>query len=110
MGPPHTQSSPWLMISFWLCAALLGLSSILVALAALHWTRRASGLVVGGAVLCSYFNTFFDWDRFLIWQLLVMIGVQTGCLVVALVVARSLGCGLAFVDAGGDGKGNLRRT
>jgi hypothetical protein len=39
------------MISFGLCAALLGLSSILVALAALHWTRRASGLMAGVAVL-----------------------------------------------------------
>jgi hypothetical protein len=99
LGTPHTQSSPWLMISFGLCAALLGLSSILVALAALHWTRRASGLVVGVAVMGLFFNPFFDWDRFLIWQLLVMFGVQTGCVVIALVAARSLGCGLASVDA-----------
>jgi hypothetical protein len=56
LGPPHTQSSPWLMISFGLCAALLGLSSILVALAALHWTRRASGLVAGVAVLGLFFK------------------------------------------------------
>jgi hypothetical protein len=41
LGPPHTQASLSLMISFGLCAALLGLSSILAALAALHWTRRA---------------------------------------------------------------------
>jgi hypothetical protein len=101
LGPPHTQSSPWLMISFGLCAALLGLSSILVALAALHWMRRASGLVVGVALMGLFFNPFFDWDRFLIWQLLVMFGVQTGCLVVALVAARSLGFGLAFVDEEG---------
>jgi hypothetical protein len=105
LGPPHTQASPWLMISFGLCAALLGLSSILVALAALHWMRPASGLVVGVAALGLFFNPFFDWDRFLIWQFLVIIGVQTGCLVFALVGARSLGCRLVFVDAGGRWEG-----
>jgi hypothetical protein len=107
LGPPHTQASPWLMISFGLCAALLGLSSILVALAALHWTRRASGLVVGVAVLCLFFETYFDWDRFLIWQLLVMFGTQTGFLVVALTAAGLVGCGLAFVDDGGRLEGKL---
>ena len=105
LGPPHTQPSVWLMIAFALCA-LLGLSSILVALAALHWAWRASALVVGIAVLGSFFNPFFDWDRFLIWQLLVMLGVQTGCLVVSLVGARSLGWGLAFVDAAGPREGD----
>src|SRR5271166_3328755 len=80
LGPPHTQASLSLMISFGLCAALLGLSSILVALVALHWTRRASGLVAGVAVMGSFFNPFFDWDGFLICQLLVMFAVQTGCL------------------------------
>jgi len=108
LGPPHTQASLSLMISFGLSAALLGLSSILVALAALHWTRRASGLVAGVAVTGLCFNPFFDWDRFLIWQLLVMFGVQTGCLVVALLAARSLGCGLAFVDAGGRWNGKAQ--
>ena len=88
LGPPHTQASLSLMISLGLCAALLGLSSILVALAALHWTRRASGLVVGVAVVGLFFNPFFDWDGFLIWQLLVMFGVQTGCLVAALLAWR----------------------
>jgi hypothetical protein len=105
LGPPHTQASLCLMVSFGLCAALLGLSSILVALAALHWTRRASGMVVGVAVLGLFFNPFFDWDGFLIWQMLVIFGVQTGCLVFALVAARSLGCGLAFVDAAGRWEG-----
>ena len=105
LGAPHTQASLSLMISFGLCAALLGLSSILVALAALHWTRRASGLVAGLAVIGLFFNPFFDWDGFLIAQLLVMFGVQTVCLVVALIVARSLGCGLAFVDVGVNWKG-----
>ena len=52
-----------------------------------------------------FFNPFFDWDSFLIWQLLVMFGVQTGCLVVTLLAARSLGCGLAFVEAGGRWQG-----
>jgi hypothetical protein len=108
LGPPHTQASLNLMISFGLCAALLGLSSILVALAALHWTRRASGLVAGVALIGLFFNPFFDWDGFLISQLLVMFGVQTGCLAVALLAARSLGCGLAFVDAGGRWKGKPR--
>ena len=101
LGPPHTQASLSLMISFGLVAALLGLSSILVALAALHWTRRAAGLVAGVAVIGLFFNPFFDWDAFLICQLLVMFGVLTGCLVVALLAARSLGFGLAFVDADG---------
>jgi hypothetical protein len=112
LGPPHTQASPWLMISFGLCAALLGLSSILVAAAALHWTRRASGLVAGVAVLGFFFRAFFDWDQFLIWQLLVMFSVQTGCLVVALVAARLLGGRLAFVDDGGqsEGKPTSKRT
>jgi hypothetical protein len=86
------------MIAFGLCAALLGLSSILVAVAALHWTRRFAGLAVGFAVLESFLNRFFEWDAFLIWQLLVMFGVQTGCLVIILLTARSLGCGFASVD------------
>ena len=105
LGPPHTQASLSLMISFGLCAALLGLSSILVALATLHWTRRASGLVAGVAVMGLFFKPFFDWDGFLIWQLLVMYGTQTGCLVAALLAARSLGRGLAFVDAFGRWEG-----
>ena len=100
LGPPHTQASLSLMISLALCAALLGLSSILVALAALHWTRRASGMVAGVAVMGLFFNPFFDWDRFLIAQLLLMFSAQTGCLVVSLFGARSLGYGLAFVDDG----------
>jgi hypothetical protein len=107
LGPPHTQPSPWLMISFGLCAALLGLSSILVALAALHWTRRASALVVGVAALGLFFNPFFDWDRFLIWQVLVMLAVQTGCLIAALLAARSLGWRLASVDAPDQGNRQL---
>jgi hypothetical protein len=106
LGPPHTQASLSLMISFGLCAALLGLSSILVALAALHWTRQASGLVAGVAVMGLFFKPFFDWDGFLIWQLLVMFGAQTGFLVAALLAVRSLGSGLAFVDAEGRWRGN----
>ena len=39
LGPPHTQASLSLMISFALGAAVLGLSSILVALAALHFSQ-----------------------------------------------------------------------
>jgi hypothetical protein len=98
LGPPHTQASLSLMIAFGLCGALLGLSSILVAVAALHWTRRIAGLAVGVAVLDSFFNRFFEWDAFLVWQLFVMFGVQTGCLVVVLLTARLLGCGFASVD------------
>ncbi len=108
LGPPHTQASLSLMMSFGLCTALLGLSSILVALAAVHWTRRVSALVAGVAVMGLYFNPFFDWDQFLISQVLLMFGVQTGCLVVALLVARSLGCGLAVVDASGRWAGKPR--
>jgi hypothetical protein len=108
LGPPHTQASLSLMISFGLVAALLGLSSILVALAALHWTRRASGLVAGVALTGLFFNPFFDWDEFLISQLLLMFGAQTGCLVVSLLGARSLGYGPAFVDDGGRWKGEPR--
>jgi hypothetical protein len=108
LGPPHTQASLYLMIAFGLCTALLGLSSILVALAALHWSRRASALVTGVAVMGLFFNPFFDWDQFLVAQLLVGLGVQTGCLVVALLAARFFGCGLAFVDALGRSKGKPR--
>jgi hypothetical protein len=112
LGPPHTQASLSLMISFGLCAALLGLSSIMVALAALHWTRRAAGLVAGVAVMGMFFSPFFDWDGFLISQLLLMFGAQTGCLFVALLAARSLGYGLAFVDGGArwDGKPTLNKA
>ncbi len=53
-----------------------------------------------------FFNPFFDWDGFLIGQLLLMFGVQAGCLVVALLAARSLRYGLAFIDAGEQWKGN----
>ena len=70
----------------------------LVVLAALRWTRRASGLMAGVAVIGFFFNPFFDWDGFLISQLLLMFGVQTGCLVAALLASRSFACGLAFVD------------
>ena len=45
-----------------------------------------------------FFNPFFDGDGFLSSQLLLIFGAQTGCLVVALLAARSLECGLAFVD------------
>ncbi len=100
LGPPHTQSSPWLMFSFALCGAILGLFSILVAVAAFHWTRRASGFMVAVAVPGFFLGAFFDWDRFLIWQLLVMFSAQTGCLVVALIAAQLVGCRLAFVDDG----------
>ena len=110
LGPPHTQPSLSLMISLGLCAAILGLSSLLVALAALHWTRRASGLVAGVAVMGLFFNPFFDWDGFLISQLLLMFSAQTGCLVVALLGARSLGYGLAFVDDVGRWKGKPRSS
>jgi hypothetical protein len=102
-GPPHTQATLGLMVSLGLCAALVGLSSVSVALAALHWTRRASGLIVGVAVLCLFWTPHFDWNGFLIWQLLVMFGVQTGCLVLALGLASSLGCGLVSLEAGGLG-------
>jgi hypothetical protein len=110
LGPPHTQPSLSLMLAFGLFAAFLGLSSILVALAALHWTRRASGLLAGVAVLGLFFRPFFDWDQFLIWQLLVMLGTQTGCIVVALVIARSLGWGLAFTSGTEQGKGEPAST
>lgn len=100
LGPPHTQSSPWLMFSFGLCGAILGLFSILVAVAAFHWTRRASGFMVAVAVPGFFLGAFYDWDRFLIWQLLVMFSAQTVCLVVALITAQLVGCRLAFVDDG----------
>jgi hypothetical protein len=101
LGPPHTQASAWLMIAFGLLTALLGLSSMLAALAAVHWTRRASAVVVGVAVMGWFFIPYFDWDRFLIWQLLVMLGVQTACIAIALLAARWLGYGLVFADAAG---------
>jgi hypothetical protein len=112
LGAPHTQASPWLMIAFGLLTALLGLSSMLAALATVHWTRRASAVVVGVAVMGWFFIPYFDWDRFLIWQLLVMLGVQTGCIAIALLAAGWLGTSLAFVDAGGrsDAKPTSRTT
>ena len=63
-------------------------------------------MVAGVAVLGLFFNPFFNWDGFLIWQLLVMSGVQTGGLVAALLAARARGCGLAFADAGEGWKGS----
>ena len=105
LGPPHTQATLSLMIALGLCAALLGLSSIQVAAAALHWTRRASALIAGVALMSLLFNPFFEWDGFLISQLLLMFGVQTACVAVALLAARSLGYGLAFKDAGGQWHG-----
>jgi hypothetical protein len=101
LPPPHLQPSPMLMIAFGLWSALVGLSSIMVALAALHWTRRVAGLVAGVAVLALFFNPFLDWDPFLIWQVLVMFGVETVGLLFVLLMARSLGWCLAFVDARG---------
>jgi len=99
LPPPHLQPSPMLMLAFGLWTALVGLFSILVALGALHWTRRVAGLVAGVAVLALFFNPFLDWDRFLIWQVLVMFGVETMGLLLVLLTARSLGWCLAFVDA-----------
>ncbi len=89
------------MIAFGLWTALVGLFSIVVALAALHWTRRVAGLVAGVALLALFFNPFLDWDRFLVWQVLVIFGVETVGLLFALLTARSLGWCLAFADARG---------
>jgi hypothetical protein len=90
-----------LMTAFGIWTALVGLFSILVALAALHWTRRVAGLVAGVAVLAMFFNPFLDWDRFLIWQVLVMFAIETVGLLFALLTARLLGWCLAFVDVQG---------
>jgi hypothetical protein len=102
-GPPHTQATFSLMVAFGLCAALVGLSSVSVALAALHWTRRASGLLAGLAVLGLFWTRHFDWNGFLIWQMLVMFGVQTVVLVVILGIASFLGTSLVRLDQEGRG-------
>jgi hypothetical protein len=90
-GPPHTQATFALMTSFGLCTALLGLSSVSIALATLHWTRRVSGLIAGLALLAFFWTPHFDWNQFLIWQMLVIYAVQTGFLVVSLGIASAFG-------------------
>ena len=98
-GPPHTQATLGLLVAFGLCAALVGLSSISVALAALHWTRRVSGLIVGLAVLGLFWAPLFAWNEFLLWQLIVMFAVQTGCLVLALGISSSIGWRLTCLES-----------
>jgi len=57
----------------------------------LHWANRISGFIVAAAVLAGLWLLFFEWNQFLIWQMVVLLTAQLTCLVVALGVCRVLG-------------------
>jgi hypothetical protein len=99
-GPPYTQETPALLAAFGLSAALAGLLTIWGALTALHWTKRASGFIVGTAVLGGFWLLFSEWNRFLIWQLLVMFAVEIGVLILVLAIARIWGYAFVRTRAG----------
>ena len=59
----------------------------------LHWSKRMSGLIAATSVIAGLWLLFFDWNRFLIWQMVVLLAVQLACLVFVLGIFRVLGHG-----------------
>jgi hypothetical protein len=97
-GPPYFQGTPGLLITFALVAALIGLVSIWTSFAVVHWSTRASGMIMGAALLAGLATFFFQWNEFLIWQLMVLILVQLALMIAVLGVFRLLR--LAVVQTG----------
>jgi hypothetical protein len=54
---------------------------------------------VGVAAIAGMPTLFFEWDRFLVWQLLVIVFLQLTILIVALIAMRLIGYGIVGVAA-----------
>jgi hypothetical protein len=90
-GPPYYQATLGLQFAFATVAALVGLASIWSAFAAVHWSTRASGLIAAVAAVAGVLTFFFEWNDFLVWQLIAIVYAQLACLIVALGVIRLCG-------------------
>ncbi len=90
-GPPYYYGTAGLFITFGVVAALVGLISIWAAFAVVHWSARASGLIAGAAVVSGLATFFVVWNDYLIWELVVLILAQLGCMVFLLSVCRLRG-------------------
>jgi hypothetical protein len=93
-GPPYERASPGLLLAFAAAAALVALVSIWSAFAAIHWSTRASGLLLGTAVVAGVLSAFLDWNNFFVWQLIVIIYAQLAFLIIAFAAVRL--CGYAI--------------
>ena len=93
-GSPYTQTTLGLLGVFAVCGALVGLLSVWAAHGMLHWSKRMSGLVAAVSILTGLWLLFFDWNRFLIWQMIVLLAVQLACLVFVLGFFRAIGLGI----------------
>src|SRR4051794_31670342 len=80
-GPPYERPSLGLQVAFATVAALVGLASIWSAFAAVHWATRASGLIAMVAAVAGLLTFFFEWNDFLVWQLVAIVYVQLTCLI-----------------------------
>jgi hypothetical protein len=89
--PPYHRPTVALLFTFALVAALVGLISIWASFAALRWSARAAGLIVGIALMAGFASLFFEYDSFLIWQLFVLVVMSFACLIAALSVVRWCG-------------------
>lgn len=90
-GKPYFQSTLPLMGIFALFASLAGIASVWTAHGMLHWSKRMSGLVISVSILAGVWLLFFEWNQFLIWQMVVLLACQLFCLVTALGICRALG-------------------
>ena len=90
-GPPYDEGSVGLLVAFALGAALVGLISIWASFTALHWSMRASGVIAGAALLAGLATLFFEWNDFLIWQLILLVFAEWACTVVILGAIRLCG-------------------
>jgi hypothetical protein len=89
--PPYHRPTVSLCITFALVAALVGLISIWASFAAVRWSLRAAGLIVGAALLIGFATLFFEYNNFLIWQLFVLVAMCFACLITALSGVRLCG-------------------
>ncbi len=90
-GPPYYQQTLPLLVVFAVFAALVGLLALWAAMGILHWIQRASGCILAAAIVAGVWLLFFEWNRFLIWQMVVVLAVQMACLVVAIGIFRMAG-------------------
>ena len=93
-GPPYYQTTLGLLVVFAVSAALVGLLSVWAALGMLHWAKRASWFTVAASAMAALWLLFFEWNQYLIWQMVVLLAVQMACLVVVLGICRVFGLGV----------------
>jgi hypothetical protein len=89
--PPYHRPTAALLLTFALVAALVSLVSIWASFAAVRWSARASGLIVGIALLTGFATLFFEYSSFLIWQLFVLVVMLFVSLIIGLGVIRWCG-------------------